>query len=257
MKRRDFLVAGSAIAVVGAYAGPLEAKKDGFTTDGRVALNAYRGLVEEHLAGVLHALKALAATSDAQSGEWERIKPALTELAEDVSTEAAFWFAKPDGGYHATAGDLGEGNLKDRSYFTGLMAGKPVEGSAVISKSTGHRSVIVAAPVKKDGAVVAALGASLRARLISELVGKRTALPDGLVFYALDANGQAVIHKDPDLMFQYPSDIGDASLKAAVAKILSTDEGIVEYTFRGTNRTALFDKSDATGWHFVLAQVRR
>lgn len=257
MRRRDILVAGSALALAGLPAGAAEAKQDGFTVSGRVALDAYRGLVEEHLAGVLNALKALAATSDAQSGEWDRARPALATLADGVPTEAAFWLAQPDGSYRNTTNDLSEGNLKDRDYFAGLLAGKPVEGSAVVSKATGHRAIIVAAPVRRNETVVAAVGASLRARLIAELVEKRTAVPDDLVFYALDASGQAVIHKDPDLMFQFPSDIGDASLKAAVARILSTDKGMVEYTFRSTRRTALFDKSEATGWHFVLAQVRR
>jgi len=257
MRRRDVLIAGSALTLAGMATGAAEAKERGFSVSGRVALDAYRGLVEEHLAGVLRALTALAATSDAQSGEWDRARRALAALADDLPTEAAIWFAQPDGSYRNTTNDLSEGNLKDRDYFAGLMAGKPVEGSAVVSKATGHRSIIVAAPVRKDGTVIAALGASLRARLISEFLEKRAALPDDLVFYALDAKGQAVIHKDPDLMFQFPSDIGDASLKAAVATILSTGEGVTEYTFRGTRRTALFNKSEATGWHFVLVQVRR
>lgn len=255
MKRRTFLVAGSMLALVGFAGSPLRADGGTFTVDGRVALNAYRGLVEEHLTGILNALKALAATADAQSGGWERIRPALQALGAELTTDAAVWLALPDGSYRTAENGLSDQNLKDRDYFPGLMAGRDVVGTLVVSKSTGHRSIIVATPVTKGGAVIAALGVSVRARFVSELVKKRTGLPEGVIFYALDAAGRTAIHEDAALMFQYPSDLGDDSLKAAVATILSSDEGSVDYQFRGRPRTALFCRSALTGWHFVLARV--
>ena len=247
MNRRTLLIAGSMLTLVGLTGSPVRAAGSTFTVDGRMALNAYRGLVEEHLAGILNALKALAATTDAQSGEWERISPALAVLGAGLSTDAAVWYAMPDGSYRTVDSGLSDQKLNDREYFPGLMAGNDVMGTLVVSKSTGHRSIIVAAPVRKAGTVIAALGVSVRARFLSELVVKRTSLPDGVIFYALDASGRTAIHEDPALMFEYPSDLGDDSLKAAVKTILTTDEGSVEYQFRGKARTALFGKSDVPG----------
>jgi hypothetical protein len=109
----------------------------------------------------------------------------------------------------------------------------------------------------KGGRAVAAIGISLRARLISQLITDRTGLPDDMTFYALDEKGQAAIHKDPDKMFLYPSDLGESSLKSAVATILSQPRGGVDYSFEGKARTAVFNKSDLTHWHFVLVRMHK
>ncbi|MDR3512791.1 MAG: cache domain-containing protein [Caulobacteraceae bacterium] len=255
MDRRAFVASGALLAVAGASAAHAQAGSATLMIDGRVALEAYRSLVEEHLTGVLRTLKVLAVTTDARSADWERVGAPLRTLSDDMTTAAAVWFVRPDGAYYTTERGLMGETLKDRAYFADLMAGRDVRAALVISKSTGHRSIVVAAPVKRGGAVVGAFGVSVRARLVSDLVAKGAQLPDNLVFYALDAAGRTAIHKDPDRMFQFPSDLGDPSLKAAVATILSRREGRVDYDFGGKHRAALFDRSDVTGWSFVLATL--
>ncbi|MFZ2470041.1 cache domain-containing protein [Parvibaculum sedimenti] len=247
----------AALALFAATVNPALAASDDCTADERVALSAYRALTEDHLSGVLAAERALAATADAQSADWARIKPALASLARDVTTEAAVWYAMPDGHYYTVDGDLSKESLKDRAYFPALLADKSVEGTLVISKSTGHRSIIVAAPVVRDGKVVAAIGVSIRARLLAAMVAEKTHMPDNLIFYALDADGRTAIHKDPERMFEFPSDMGAPSLGAAVNTILKAPSGSVSYEFRGQKRTALFETSGVLGWHFVLAREDR
>jgi methyl-accepting chemotaxis protein len=257
MDRRSLLVSGALLAAATAAGAAAGTGPATFSIDGHVVLQAYQALVEEHLTGVLRAIRALAATSDAQTGSWTSIRPALDRLSQDLTTDATVWFAMPDGGYATTAaGPVGE-TLADRDYFPRLMAGRDVAGALVISKSTGHRSIIVATPVTKAGAIIAAIGVSLRADLVSQLVGERIKLPDDMSFYALDSKGQTAIHQDPERMFQYPSEVGDASLKSAVATMLSQPRGRVEYRFAGTSRTALFNESDVTGWRFVLVRIRK
>jgi hypothetical protein len=255
MYRRTFLACGSLLAL-GATSALASPRDRTFKVDAHVVLESYQALVEQHLTDVLHTIRALAATSDARTASWPAIKPALDRLSQDLTTGATVWFTLPDGGYASTEGASAGATLADRDYFPELMAGRDVMGRLVVSKSTGHRSIIVATPVEKDGRVVAAIGVSIRARLVSQLVAERIRLPHDLTFYALDPNGQAAIHLDPELMFQFPSELGEASLKAAVATILSQPRGSVDYRFGGKSRTAIFDKSDITGWHFVLVQVR-
>lgn len=230
-------------------AGPL-------TLDGRIAVNAFEALVEEHLNGVLRGLEGLAATQDAQSGDWERIKVPLARLQGDRPTGAAIWFARPDGTYFTVAGDLTDQTLKDRPYFPRLMAGGTVEGDLVISKSSGHRTVIVAAPVRKDGRVVGALGVSISASRLAKIADDGLGLPKDMVFYALDAEGRTALHRDSTLIFQFPSDIGDETLKTAVQKMLSQPEGSDEYDFRGAHRIVMFKKSAVTGWVFAVGVSR-
>lgn len=257
MDRRTFLAAGAFVPAASLAGGALAAPMDEtFPVDGHLALNGCRALVEAHLGGVLSALKSLARTGDARSGRWDRIRPALGVLAEDVTTEAAVWFAKPDGRYHTVEEGLSPETLGDRDYFSGLMAGRDVEGALVVSKSTGHRSIIVAAPVSRGGKVIGALGVSVRARLVGALVEAGLTLPDDLVFYALDATGRTAIHRDPEKMFVFPSDLGNPGLAWAVTTMLASDAGSVDYDFEGRHRTALFVRSAATGWRFVLVRLR-
>lgn len=255
MHRRTFLACGPLVAF-GATSALASPGTRSFTVDARVVLHAYQALVDQHLTDVLHAIRALAGTSDARSASWPEIRPALDRLSQDLTTGATVWFALPDGGYASTEGVSAGATLADRDYFPELMAGRDVIGRLVVSKSTGHRSIIVATPVEKDGRVVAAIGVSIRARLVSQLVADRIGLPHDLTFYALDPSGQAAIHMDSERIFQFPAELGEASLKSAVATILSQPRGSVDYRFGGKSRTAVFDRSDINGWHFVLVRVR-
>ena len=58
-------------------------------------------------------------------------------------------------------------------------------------------------------------------------------------------------------MAVYPSDLGSPSLKTAVAKMLAEPEGTVSYDFAGARRVALFNRSYATRWRFVLVRESR
>jgi hypothetical protein len=226
--------------------------------DAQVALNAYQGLVEEYLTGVLRGARAIALSSAARSANWDEVKPMLDRLSDDLDTDATVWFALPDGRYYSTeAKGLTDQNLKDRSYFHGLMAGEDVESALVVSKSTGHRSVIVATPVKENGKVVAAIGVSLRVRLISQLVEKHTHLPADMYFYSLNADALISTHRNIDRIFKHPTDIGDESIGPAFASSLASDKGRLDYPLLGKKISAIFQKSSILGWHFFIAQESR
>ena len=223
-------------------------------SESQVLLNAYQGIVDEHLQGVLNGLKALAATQDVTSGNWQLMRGPLAEFGKVLPTAAAIWFARPNGSYLTVErGETGL-SLKDRSYFPVLMQQQDVVGSLVVSKSTGERSIIVATPVVKNGRVIGALGATLSAAKLAKRVSDGMGLPKNVVFYALDKNGLTALHRDTSLIFQFPSDIGDQSLKSAVREMLSKPRGVIHYTFRGNARTVRFQRSDLTGWTFALGR---
>lgn len=223
-----------------------------FQLDGRLVLNSYEAMVEQHLLGVLNGLKALAATREAMSGDWERLKPPLQQFSRSVTTNVAIWYARQDGSYFTVEKGLTNQNIKDRHYFSELMHGKDVNGVLVVSRSTGKRSVVVATPVVRNGQVAGVLGASISAAKLATLVNDELDLTNDIIFYALDTNGMTALHKETDLIFQFPSDIGDASLKSAVQQMLSEPEGIVQYTFRGEDRAVVYKTSNITGWVFAL-----
>ena len=222
--------------------------------DTQVALNAYQGLIEEHLSGVMRSIKVIAASTEAQSANWEQSRPMLDRLDKELETDASVWFAMPDGKYYSTNADgLTEQNLGDRSYFPQLMAGKDVEGDLVVSKSTGHRSVIVATPVMANGKVVAAIGVSLRLRLLSEFVDENTQLPANMYFYSMNSDALISTHRNIDRMFKHPTDIGDESLGPIFTTAIAKEKGQLEYKLHDKNISAIFQNSKALGWHFFIA----
>lgn len=223
-----------------------------FTVDARVALNAYQGIVEEHLSGALNGLKALAVTEDVQSTEWDRMKGPLNRLSAEMPTDAVFWFAKPDGSFHTTQVGMSDKNLKDRGYFPTLMAGKDVNDAVVMGKTTGVSNVIVATPVMKGGQVIGALGVSIALETFTKLIDNALGLPKEIVFYALDKNGQVPLHRETFKLLTFPGKTGGDSLSAAVKEMMSKPEGTETYTVDGVSKTAIFKKSQSTGWVFIL-----
>ncbi|MFN6045078.1 MAG: hypothetical protein ACK49I_06355, partial [Verrucomicrobiota bacterium] len=75
------------------------------TVDAQVVLNAYQGLVEEHLSGVMHSIKVIAESPEAKSANWERTRPMLDRLDKDLETDASVWYAMPNGSYYSTSAE--------------------------------------------------------------------------------------------------------------------------------------------------------
>ncbi len=231
-----------------------KARSEANTAEMRLLLNSFAALGEGHIANVLNGLRLMSATDEARSGKWEEIKPLLAEFARGDIKAAAVWFARPDGSYYAVGKDFTGLNLRDRGYFSGLMAGKEVAGDLVISKSTGHRTAIVAVPVRRGGRVVGALGASLSVGEISRMIEEKMGLPENIIFYALDRKGQASLHRISALIFGYPSDMGSKSLAETAGEMLAKNKGEVTYDFYG-ERSVVFKKCPQTGWVYAIGIV--
>ena len=222
--------------------------------EARLLLNAFAAYAEEHIAGVQRTLHVLATTREARAGRWDAMQGMLAAFDNSGINPAAVWFARPDGAYYAVGKGLTGENLRDRTYFPSLMAGKDVVGDLVISKSTGKRSAIVAVPVKRDGKVTGALGATLSVEEISRMIEEKLGMPRRLVFYALDAKGRTALHRAPQLLLAFPSDMGSATLSEAVTEMLTKSEGVVRYEFQG-KKTVVFKRAPLTGWVFALGLI--
>ncbi len=127
-----------------------------------------------------------AITEEAASGSWERIKPLLAKIEKQEKGDAVAWFALPDGSYYTVDKGLMDKNLKDRTYFPSVLAGKISVGELVISKSTNQVSTVIAVPVKKRNSVTGVLGVSLFTRKLSVLINKNMRFEDDVIFFALN-----------------------------------------------------------------------
>jgi C4-dicarboxylate-specific signal transduction histidine kinase len=219
--------------------------------DVRVLLSAVGALADHHLKCLADALAVAAQGQEVRSLEWERIRPLLAVVQERFGP-ATVWWAKPDGSYFNVEKGLIDANLKDRPYFPKLMAGEASVGELVVSRSTGGNTVIAAVPVIEEGRVVGALGASLSLDALAQRLRQAAPLPEGFVFYALDAKGQIALHTRENRIFQEAMELGSPTLTEAVRKMLTTSEGVVRYEFEGGRQNAVYQTSALTGWKFAL-----
>ena len=223
-----------------------------FAVDARSMLRTYAAAVDARLSAALTGLAAVAATGDAASGQWARLRGPLAALGGLVATNAAIWFARPDGSYYTVQKGLTGLSLADRAYFPRLMAGHDVLSDLVISKSTGKRSCIVAVPIRVHGHIVGALGASIDLLRLSQWANTVMGLPAGMVFYALNDKGETTLHRQTANIFAFPSDMGSPTLANAVRTMLRSPSGSVTYVYEGIRRTVVFWRSARTGWIFAL-----
>lgn len=222
-----------------------------FDVDGRIALHSLMSLSDAHLQKIADVLTMVSRTAAARSAEWRRIRPHLADAAR-VNVAAVFWFAEPNGKYWTL--DLGRASatLSDRAYFPRLLAGETVLGDLVTSHSTNRNTAIVAVPIRgQNGSIVGMLGSSvhldsLATRIRAEMGG----LPDGLIFFAIDATPLGALNSDPALIFTDPMKLGDEDMRRAFTEMLSREEGVVRYEFRNSRRTVLFRKSAVSNWWY-------
>lgn len=228
-----------------------------FTVDGQVALHSFMALSDGHLQELADMLRLLAATDDARSGTWERIREPLAGVSA-MTVPAVLWFAEPKGAYWTLHEGRAAGNLSDRPYFPRVLGGTAVIGDLVVSRSTNRNTAVVAVPVRRDDqGVVGVLGASVHLDSLGAIVRREMGgLEGGFLFFSIDSKPMGAIHSDPSLIFTEPMQLGDEAMRRAFQEILSRTEGTVTYTFRGAPRTMIYRKSPVTGWWYAVGVAR-
>jgi hypothetical protein len=132
------------------------------------------------------------------------------------------------------------------------MAGREAAGDLVVSKTTGRNVAVVAVPVRANGRVAGALGATFDLEKVARRVDRQLALPPGLTFYALDETGRTALHRETSRISEKPAEAESSSLAAAVQEMLAKPEGVVRYEFQGAQRTAIYRRSRETPWVYAL-----
>ena len=216
-----------------------------------LALDIVAAETDTHLKSVLRPLEVLAETTEAQSGEWQTIRPLLAAL-EEKEPDARTWYARPDGSYYTVVDGLTSSNLKTRSYFPGVLGGKESVGVVVMSYSTGKNVAIIAVPVRNQTAVTGVMGASVYLDTLTDNL--RSKVPEPLVFYAIDTENQFALHSDKAQISRNISRIGaSSSFGRAIGSMRAQSSGTVWYDDAGIHYMARFRSDPLTGWRFVVA----
>jgi ABC-type amino acid transport substrate-binding protein len=216
-----------------------------------LALNIMAAETGAQLKAVLRPLEVLAVTQEAQSGEWQNIRPLLATL-EEKEPDARTWFALPDGSYYTVVDGLTSANLKDRSYFPVVLGGKESVGIVVMSYSTGKNVAIIAVPVKNQSTVTGVMGSSVYLETLTDRL--RSRVPEPLVFYAIDTESRFALHSDKGQISQNVAVIGpESSFGRAIDTMRAQSSGTVGYDDGGIQYMARFRSDALTGWRLVVA----
>ncbi len=223
--------------------------------EGRVALASLMALGDGHLQQIANDFQLLALGEEVRSADWERIRGPLGTV-EQLNVRGLMWFALPDGSYWSVQEGRAAGNLSDRPYWPRLMTGQVVIGDLVASRATGKSSAIVAVPVLGEGdAVVGVLGSSVYLDSLSLRLKRELDLQPNEIFFSIDATPIGALQDDPEQIFLDPFALGEPELERAIREMLTREEGVVNYRFRGKRRTVLYRKSQVSGWWYAFGRV--
>jgi hypothetical protein len=242
------------MALLGCQDGAPTEPQD-FMVEGRVALASLMSLSDGHLQQIANDFQMLAHSEEGRSADWERIRAPLGTV-EQFNVRALMWFALPDGSYWSVQEGRAAGNLSDRPYWPRLMAGQIVIGDLVASRATGKSSAIVAVPVLgEEDAIIGVLGSSVYLDSLSLRIKRELDLQPNEIFFSIDATPIGALQDDPEQIFLDPFALGEPELERSIREMLTREEGVVNYRFRGKRRTVLYRKSPVSGWWYAFGHV--
>jgi len=149
----------------------------------------------------------------------------------------------------SSAEAVGKVKAADRDYFQQVAKEKKtnVISKAIISRTTGKPSVVLAQPVQgANGAIEGVIIAGIDLVALTKDISK-TKIGSTGYFYILDNNGMVLSHPKDDLVMK-----DDLAKTAWGRKLLEVkDDGVVEYEEDGQARVAVVVRDPFTGWFFV------
>ena len=233
------------------FAQPASEPQSSSERDAQSILSAFMSYTDLRIGSVQQSLEILAATTEVRTGKWEEMKDLLSGYQKS-DAGLIVWYVRPDGSYYTVDQGLMNVSLSDRSYFPALMADRKVTGALVISKSTAQRSAVIAIPVKENGKVIGAIGASVFLDRLAEQIGFVLDLRKDATFFALAPSGLTTLHRKTERHFLDPRELGSETLKKAVNEMFAGTSGEVSYEFENATKKTIYRTSPVTQWKFAI-----
>lgn len=158
-------------------------------------------------------------------------------------------------------------DYSEREYFQVAKTGEAYFSEPLFAKTDGAMSLIVAAPVWKDGVVNSQVSGVvflvLPVDTLNDIVSS-IKISENCGAYILDKNGTTVAHTTPDMVTNQNNTIenakSDSSLEAIAAleqKMLAGEDGFGDYTYKGVTKFISYSPIEETdGWSIgVVAPV--
>ena len=164
-----------------------------------------------------------------------------------------------------TKGDslIDEENYADRTYFKEAMQGNAFVSEPLVSSVTGELTIIVSAPVWKDGNVngeiVGVVYFVPQETFLNDIVTSLQVSKNGSA-YMLDAKGNTIAHKNIEAVRNQENTIegakSDSSLNDLAAiekKMIAGDAGFARYSYGGEKKLSAYASvPDTNGWSIAI-----
>lgn len=151
-------------------------------------------------------------------------------------------------------------NVADRDYFKQAISGKSCVSDVLISKATNKPSIVVAAPIIRDGAVKGVIyGIADGAELLN--ITNRIKVGESGYTYISNKSGVTMAHPDVNRVLTQYNPVEDAKNNPELEgladimanKMLKGQSGVEQYYFEGSSRIIGFKPVEDTEWSVAVA----
>lgn len=222
-----------------------------------LAALAFEGarLTESRIEIQKQILQTMALNKDIQSMDWELQKSEiLRQLGETSFLDIAVSHA--NGTTYIVDGTTIQ--LGDRDYIKKALGGKASVSDLTVNRATNDLSLLYAAPIVKDGKIVATLTGRSDGNSLSDII-KDTGFGNSGYGYIINSEGTTIAHPNKDMVLGQYNAIekvkDDDSLKSLVIlieTILEEKAGVTDYSFNGEDLCAGYAPIEGTDWTLVI-----
>ncbi|MGP1382289.1 MAG: ATP-binding protein [Thainema sp.] len=205
----------------------------------------------------------LANTETALSMDWSVAQSYLEAEAKRLEGFHHLIYANPDGSYYVTGQGLAQGNnISDRLYFQEAIAGRVNVSDPFISRSLGIPKIGVNAPIGPAERPVGVLSGGIRVDHIVQ-VTHQLQYGSGSYAFALNSQGQAIVHPNPSLMstIERPAptltEASDPGLAAIAHKMVNQQQGIELVNLDNVGQYIAYIPLEEANWSIALVIPRK
>lgn len=178
------------------------------------------------------------------------------KLAADVGF-MAFNYADTSGHVKRLNSEMTEFEIGDRAYFKEAMTGKIAISDAIVSRVTNSFVVILAAPVYKDGKIVAVVTGTKSLDYLNDACSNFDYRKSGQMYF-LDKDFNLIGHTDRDMVSQQinviemgATDDNFRDVARFLKEIGDKKVGTGNYNMKGKDKIVGFSKLSNTDWYVV------
>ncbi|MDZ8187517.1 MAG: ATP-binding protein [Nostoc sp. ChiSLP02] len=211
-------------------------------------------------------VQTLGNTSTVRSLDWSVAEPYLQAEVKRINEFFFFQIATLNGLYSNTKVGRSTKNIKDRDYFQKALAGQSNISDPFISRSTGIPLIAIATPIwlnpQANGSPIGVFLGTVKVDRVTKVVNSLRYGKNSYAF-ALNSQGQAIVHPDKTLMstLEKPGPsllkIADRNLNAIAKQMVNKQQGIELMEIDGTKKYVAYIPLKQANWSLALVIPRQ